>query len=170
MSGISCINVGFGIKFCSFIKSIYKNPLASINVNGYLTEYININKGIEQGYPLSVLIFIICTQIFAFSIKHNNDIQGIDITDFKSGSKKCLKLSQYADEQIIAAFDTILKYCNVSGLSLNISKTEGFWIGSLKGCYNKITGIKWPTTIRYLGIYVCSNKDEYLKFKIFKNN
>ena len=54
---------GFGIQFCSFIKSIYKNPLASIKVNGYLTECININKGIKQGCPLSALICIICTEI-----------------------------------------------------------------------------------------------------------
>ena len=45
--------------------------------------------------------FVICTEILAISIKHNNDIQGIDITDFKSGSKKCLKLSQYADDMTL---------------------------------------------------------------------
>ena len=81
---------GFGINFFSFIKSIYKNLLALIKVNGYLTEYININKGMKQGCPLSALIFIFCTEILAFSIKHNNDIQGIDL-DFKSGTKTYLK-------------------------------------------------------------------------------
>ena len=58
----------FGPAFCSFIKSIYKHPLASIKVNGYLTKYINNNKRIKQGCPLSALIFIICTNFLAISI------------------------------------------------------------------------------------------------------
>ncbi|MCP3887294.1 MAG: hypothetical protein GY702_00255, partial [Desulfobulbaceae bacterium] len=44
----------------------------------------------------------------------------------------------------------------VSGLQLNLSKTEGLGIGSLKGMNNQsITKIKWTQTpIRYLGIHI----------------
>ena len=41
----------------------------------------------KQGCPLSALTFIICIEILAIPIQHNNDIQGIDITDLKSGTK-----------------------------------------------------------------------------------
>ncbi len=46
----------------------------------------------------------------------------------------------------------------VSGLKLNIDKTEGLLIGSLKDVRPTYHGIKWTTDpIRYLGVYICNN-------------
>ena len=43
---------------------------------------------------------------------------------------------------------------NISGLNINSSKTEGMWIGSLRGKMEEPFSIKWPKTpIKALGVY-----------------
>ena len=44
--------------------------------------------------------------------------------------------------QLLTALDEVSKFGHVSGLTLNINKTEGLWIGSLWNCNVKIVGIK----------------------------
>ena len=55
--------IGFSENFCTWISTIYTNPIACIKVNGYLTEHIKISRGVKQGCPLSALLFIIATEI-----------------------------------------------------------------------------------------------------------
>jgi len=51
------------------------------------------------------------------------------------------------------------KFKNVSGLKVNSLKTEGLWIGSLKGSKMKPLGIKWPQDpIKALGIFFSYDK------------
>ena len=50
-------------------------------------------------------------------------------------------------------FQLLDKFKKVSGLKVNSSKTEGMWIGSLKGSEMKPLGIKWPQEpIKALGV------------------
>ena len=63
-------------------------------------------------------------------------------------------------EQILNALDIVMEFGQVSGLILNVNKTEGIWIGSLSNCNIEIGGIKWPSYVRYLGVYIGHNKDE----------
>ena len=65
---------------------------------------------------------------------------------------KTFKLSQYAEDislylkngEQIANADVVIDFGRVSGLKLNINKTEGLWLGSLSNSIIKIQGIKWP--------------------------
>ena len=160
---------GFGSSFIKWIQIIYTNTLSSIKINGFLTTFIKLMRSVKQGCPLSALIFIICVEILAIAIKNNQDIQGIIIAN-KNKIKKTIKLSQYADdtslylknaEQIIHALDTVIEFGSVSGLKLNLDKTEALSIGILIGKTFKINGINWAKhPIRYLGIYIGINKRE----------
>ena len=141
--------------FLKWIKCIYSNPIALIKMNSFLTEHISISKGIRQGCPLSALLFIICTEILAMAIKVNEQIKGIPIPLDKE-TYKTVKLSQYADdmslylkdgEQFLNALDTIIDFGRVSGLVLNLEKTEGLWLGSLANCNERICGLKWRNII-----------------------
>ena len=149
---------GFGENFRKWITKIYTCPIASIKVNGFLSENINISRGIKQGCPLSALLFILCTEILSLAIKKDENLTGITIP-LKGQSKQTFKLSQYADdvslflknaEEILNALDIVIQFGNISGLSLNLNKTEGFWIGSLAKCNVKIQGIKFSEVIKYL--------------------
>ena len=53
------------------------------------------------------------------------------------------------------------KFTEVSGLKLNLGKTEAIGLGSLKDTPDGCRGISWPKqAIRCLGIYVGHNKFE----------
>ena len=93
-------------------------------------------------------------------------------------------MTQYADdasmllkngEQILNALDEVIEFGKVSGLKLNMNKTEGLWIGSLANSNIKIAGIKWRNDpIKYLGIYIginreaCNNLNWYSKLEAFQ--
>lgn len=163
----------FGDSFIKWIETLYEKPYAKVKVNGWLTEPIPQSRGIRQGCPASALLFILCTEILAIAIIDNKDIKGINIpTSHHEGSKE-QKITQYADDttvflldenQVLATLDTIATYSNVSGLTLNIEKTEAMWLGELKDRKEKPFGFKWPSTIRYLGIYIGYNTEETNKY------
>ena len=61
-----------------------------------------------------------------------------------------------SDEESAHEFFNLLEiFRKVSGLKLNISKTEGLWIGSnLKDKGSKPQGSKWPSApIKALGVF-----------------
>ena len=88
--------IGFSEKFCTWISTIYTNPIACIKVNGYLTKHIKISRGGKQGCPLSALLFNIATEILCRKIKESESIEGITLP--LKPESKTFKLSQYADD------------------------------------------------------------------------
>ena len=132
-------------------------------MNNTLSKGVMIKRGIKQGCPLSALIFILCTEILCLAIKQNEELKGIKLP----GNKEA-RINQYADDtclflkdetSIQVALTIIQDFSSVSGLHLNLDKTEGLTIGSLKNHRPNVDPrIKWPTEpIRYLGIYIGYN-------------
>ena len=155
------IKMGFGNDFCKWVKIIYNEPCGFIKINGFISSTINIQRGIRQGCPLSALLFIICTEYMSLHIKQNKGIEGISLSDESSHD---IKITQYADDTCLFLKDDsfiedslqeIQNFGSVSGLSLNLNKTEGLLIGTLKHKLPRYNAIKWPKEpIRYLGIYI----------------
>ena len=60
--------------------------------SGYISEPIKIERGCQQGDPISAYLFILAAQILTLLIKIKPDIKGISIgiTEFK--------ISQFADD------------------------------------------------------------------------
>ena len=102
----------------------------------------------------------------ALSIKKNDKIQGIKIT--VSNTTYHIKVTQYADDctlflaglnNIPEALAQINKFTKVSGLKLNIEKTEGMNVGTQRPVNDKIYNIKFVNkSIKFLGIYVGENE------------
>jgi len=76
-------------------------------------------------------------EILAIAIRNQDDIKGIKINDLET------KLLQFADDTTVVLSDLdsaralfVLLDCfeKVSGLKLNVAKTEAMWIGSLQNC------------------------------------
>ena len=107
----------------------------------------------------------------AIQIRSSELIKGFCFGD---GLKK-IKVGQYADDTILFLHDEdevkhsleIIKHfgCH-SGLKLNLSKCEGFWIGSnrYKQTNCSFLGMKWPQQFRYLGIHF--GNDEQQNYKL----
>ena len=134
------------------------------------SNFFTLERGVRQGDPLSPYLFVVAVETLAIAIRQNPDKKGIVI------GKEETKLLQYADDTIAILSDTdsaktLFKlldlFHNVSGLKINSSKTEGMWIGSLKGSKEEPFGIEWPKIpIKALGMYFTYDR-KLLKEKNF---
>ena len=101
-----------------------------------LSKPININRGCQQGDPISAYLFLIGAEILARLIQFNPNTIGLKMKNIE------FKLTQFADDttlilddsqhSILSALNTPEVYGNLSGLKMNKEKTKIF-----KVCYNK---------------------------------
>ncbi len=176
------IKMGFKEGILRWIKIIYSNPKAFLKINGFLSETINIERGIRQGCPLSCLLFIICTEFLSLLFHQNDKLEGFQIET--ENGKRNIKLSQYADDTCIfvkdlqnlkLSLDVVKEFSDVCGMQLNLSKTEGLCFGAIDNVFPQDNTIKWPKDpIRYLGIYIgnsdveCEKLNWTLKIEIMQ--
>ncbi|KAL9983202.1 hypothetical protein ACROYT_G005340 [Oculina patagonica] len=152
----------FGPEFKRWISTFYKNIQSCVINNGMSSEYFNLTRGVRQGDPLSPYLFLLAVESLAIAVRENEEIKGIAI------ERQETKLLQYADdttavlsdiESAQKLFQLLDKFRKLSGLKVNSSKTEGLWLGSLKGNEMKPLGIKWPQDpIKALGIFFTYDK------------
>jgi hypothetical protein len=98
----------------------------------------------------------------AIKVRQDKNIKGLNI------SAECvLKLLLYADDvtmfltdetDIEQVFKLLDKFKSVSGLQLNMSKTEAMWIGANRNKDDTFFDLKWVNEVRILGIYFAGNK------------
>ena len=82
-------HLGFGPDFTMWIKLFNINIKATALPAGFLSKFINIERGCKQGDPIAPYLFIICAQIL-FILIHNN------IKVVKVGSEE-YKIIQFVD-------------------------------------------------------------------------
>ena len=58
-----------GESFNNWVKIMYKNTKSYVINNGWLSKPFQINRGIRQGCPLSVLLFLLVVEILAVQIR-----------------------------------------------------------------------------------------------------
>ena len=82
---------GFGPSFINWIKLFNSNIKGTVLQVGFLSEFINIQRGCKQGDPIAPYLFILCAQIILKMMKNNNNINGIHVgaEEYKI-SKLCL--------------------------------------------------------------------------------
>ena len=132
----------FGHDFKKWISILYKDAKQCVIQNGIFSQFFNISRGCRQGDPISPYIFILCVEIMGILIRQNNKIKGITIDHVE------YKLFQYADDtgmfldgtvqSLKNALDLLDQFAKYSGLTPNFDKTKCIWIGSAKGCTDKL--------------------------------
>ena len=120
----------FGIpeKFTKMIKALYVGKTTRINVNGYLSEPLDVLSGNGQGDPLSCPIYLIAIEGLALLLR-NSKLQGIQLR------RSLVKCDMYADDTMIPwllsdaqVSETEVQVClekfgSASGALVNWSKT-----------------------------------------------
>jgi len=86
---------GFGPVFQRWISVLYQDTIMKILVNGVLTDKIPLEHGVQQGDPLSPLLYILCAEVFATNIRAENKIQGFLLPGAQGQQ---FKIRQYADD------------------------------------------------------------------------
>ena len=78
-----------------WIEILLRDVSSRIQVNQELTPPISMKKGIRQGCPLSMLLFVLATDILSQKISHSQLLRGVTL------SQNSLKILQYADDTTI---------------------------------------------------------------------
>ena len=168
----------FGSDFRKWVKVLYANSESAVINNGYFTRFFKLERGVRQGCPLSVYLFILVVELLACEIRNNTLIKGIPLINCE------LKISQMADDTTIflkeensipVLFDVLKKFAICSGLKTNIEKTKAYNFG--KKCKMKsMHDLSWETgSINFLGMTISDdikvNTEENImpKVKIMKN-
>ena len=85
--------LGYSKIFINFIKKIYQNTKSMISNNGFLSTPFSLSRGVRQGCPLFLLLYIISGEVLSLNIKANKKTVGYPVPN----QKQQLKLSQYTD-------------------------------------------------------------------------
>lgn len=164
-------HLNFGESIRKWVKVFYKNISSAVILSGHLSSFFNIERGCRQGDPLSPYLFVICAEFLATKIRKNDNIKGISINNIE------FKISQYADDtsaildgsetSLNQTLEELLKFSRISGLNINLDKTQLVWIGSEKFSTKSIK-TKWKllwgrNKFKLLGIYFNTDLEEMLK-------
>ena len=86
--------MGFSPLFINFLQTLYKQNISMITNNGFLSPQVLLQRGLRQGRPLSLPLYVVQSQITTTNIKQDKTITGINI----SNQREQVKISQYADD------------------------------------------------------------------------
>ena len=152
--------MGFGPSFISWVNLFYNRVQSAVNVNGYLSPFFHLSRGVRQGCPLSPLLYVLVSEVLAVNIRCNPRISGLVLP----GSSPLSPISQYADDTslilssddfIKATFETYDLYEKASGSKLNRSKSKGLWLGSWRGRSDPPVDLDWSSfKLKVLGVFV----------------
>ena len=158
-------NFNFGDNFISWIRILYTNIKSCVGNNGYYSDKFDVLRSVRQGCPISALLFILVAEILAINVRENDEIRGITYNN------RSFQITQLADdttlfladlESVVISISLFQTFASVSGLTLNLDKSEIIPLGE-----NVHKNIKLPQELkklRYnngafktLGIW-CTNK------------
>ena len=157
------------------VKILYNDLTASVMVNGFTTNKFKISRSVKQGDALSCALFVICIDPLLRAIENDNNIKG---TQFQYNNLAFgVKVLAYADditiicsslESIQATIDLYQKFAQISGIQLNVNKTEILIAGcpncerikAFKIKYNdSIVIINSQLSVKICGITFSTNPD-----------
>lgn len=150
---------GFNGPFLKALEDLYSTVTSQVQMSSFLSPGFPMTNGTRQGCPLSPLLFILCLEPMAESIRTHPDICGVVM---RQGE---YKLSLFADDILLTITNPLISlpslqkllssFSAISGDKINNSKTEALPIhippsmSQLKDSYP----YKWCTTsLKYLGI------------------
>ena len=153
-------SMGFGPSFISWVNLFYNRVQSAVNVNGYLSPFFDLSRGVHQGCPLSPLLYVLVSEVLAVNIHCNPRISGLTLP----GSSPLSPISQYtddtslvlsSDDSIKAAFGTYDLYKKASGSKLNHNKSKGLWLGSWRGRLDPPVDLDWSSSkLKVLGVFI----------------
>ena len=69
------INFNFGLKFRSYVKTLYNEICAAVLNNGHISKWLSISRDVRQGCLLSPFLLIIAVETLANRIWIDNNVR-----------------------------------------------------------------------------------------------
>ena len=68
--------MGFGASFQRWIQIMYTDVRSAVQINGYLSGFFSVSRGVRQGCPLSPLLYVLVAETVACAIRADTSIVG----------------------------------------------------------------------------------------------
>ena len=160
--------MGFGSSFICWVYLFYAGVQSAVIVNGDLSGFFSLSRGVHQGCPLSPLLYVLVSEVLAVNIRANPAITGLCLPGVPAPLSP---ITQYADDtslivgshrSILAVFDTYSLFEKGSGAKLNPSKSKSLWLGSWRGRQDPTVSLdRASNEIKVLGVFFgAGNLDE----------
>ena len=166
------VHMGFGPSFVGWVDLFYSGVQSAVKVNGYLTHFFKLSRGIRQDCPLSLLLYVLYAEVLACSFRANPRIQGLLLP---GASSPLSVVSQYAHDTslvvtstdaIKAVFDTFCVFASLTGSLLIQIKSKGLWLGSWCGFVDTPIRLDWASgTLKILEIFFGSGDVEEMNWR-----
>ena len=152
----------FGPDILSWVKLLYNDAYLTIKNNGFTSEWFPCSRGTVQGSPLSGTLFDIAVEMFANKIRNSEQIKGVVINN------KEIKTSQYADDctmflrdqtSVEKALSMVAEFKEISGLEINLQKTNAMWLGPLRNKRDPVCGIDTVSKVKILGVWFSASEN-----------
>ena len=132
----------FGDNFIQVIKLFFHDFEVCTQNAGHLSNFFRKTSGVNQGYPISPLLYLGTSEIMAHMISNNPNIKGIEInnvrhviTQFTDNTGLFL---EYEENTLVHTISTLEHVEHAMGLKVSYDKTHIYRIGSLKGSNAKL--------------------------------
>ena len=95
--------MGFGVKWCKWIRTCTSTIQFSVLINGFLADFFGSSRGLRQRDPLSPMLFLIMIEVFSRMLKR---VEGAGlIRGFKAegrrGGGECVTHLLFPDDTIL---------------------------------------------------------------------
>jgi hypothetical protein len=138
--------------FIKWVKLLFTNASAAVNLNGSPGENFKIERGVRQGCPLAPYLFLIVGEVLTHVIKKavtDGRLRGITLP----GGTKQQCISQYADDssfmvkgekRYVDELVRILKvFSAASGMEINWEKSCAYWFDKYTHKPEWLNGYNW---------------------------
>ena len=143
--------MGFGCRWCRWIKAYISSVRFSVLVNGSPSGFFSSSRGLRQGNPLSPLLFLLVMEVLSRMLRKT--VEGGFITGFNLGSDVSISHLLFADDSILFCdanpqhmmyiWLVLTFFEAVTGLRVNMSKSEIVPVGAVPnlGCWLILWGV-----------------------------
>jgi len=156
--------LNFGNMFLRWMSVIFNNATNCVINNGHVSKFFNVDRGVRQGCPIASLIYVLSTEPLACKLRQSKEIKGIHLP-LPNYERNEARISSFADDTtlfvetpncVVKVLKIFEDFKGLSGLSINHTKTDGVYIGSLKNSLQRVGNINWKfapnNTVKILGV------------------
>jgi len=160
-------SMGFGQRARRWVSMMLQNTTATAAFNGWRSASFPERSGVQQGSPLSPLLYVLAAQPFASHIRHQTRqsvIRSITMPDgqpapvsHQHADDTTIHVLQPSDAQVALDSSTAL-FCAATCSQLNVSKSRGFLVqaqplaSAVVAALPSISFFTGQQTIKHLGV------------------
>ncbi|GBG90201.1 hypothetical protein CBR_g50382 [Chara braunii] len=151
--------MGFGEVFCTWVIALYSYSMASVMVNGHLSEPFTLSCSLRRGCSLAPLLFVVQLEVPLNNIREHAGIHDIQMESatckVKALADDLFAVSQNTKESLGALRYCLRQYEQLSEAAINWQKSAFFLPKRFAPTVNwGMKRIKEDDTERFLGVQI----------------